>query len=125
GLRARRGRAAGAQPDDRAACRGAVSTAAANAAPARRRASSEAERWRLAGSGRRWLEPGGQGRMAQQVLTEAPDFSRVSPSGRVILSRIAQLLMTGYSGEITLRCKDGGVQMLRTTQEFRPSDFED
>lgn len=53
------------------------------------------------------------------------DVSQLSQSGRLMLAKIAQLLMARYSGEITLRCKDGGVQVLRTAQEFRPSDLED
>lgn len=53
------------------------------------------------------------------------DVSQLSQSGRLMLAKIAKLLMARYSGEITLRCKDGGVQVLRTMQEFRPNELED
>lgn len=62
--------------------------------------------------------------MAAPRATLSDLWNRLRPSAQQALRHAAELLVEGHSGTIELQCHKGGVRLLRSGREWRPSDGE-
>ena len=51
------------------------------------------------------------------------DWDRLAPSAKTVLADVASKLADGFTGTITLECRQGGIRNITTTQIQQPPDL--